>query len=78
MRFLKLVPPHWVRKTRRNSKLLLCEAPKWTDEGTGTWTSGFAEKRMDGQIDGQIRRRRQIGSRIRRRMARWTKDANIL
>ena len=27
-RALKLVPPHWVRGTRRNPKLLLCEAPK--------------------------------------------------
>ena len=28
VRALKLVPPQWFKRTRQNSKLLLCEAPK--------------------------------------------------
>ena len=32
VRALKLVPPSLVSGTRRNSKLLLCEAPKWSDQ----------------------------------------------
>ena len=44
VRALKLVPPHWVRGTRRNSKLLLYEAPK---RPTYFWNEDFDAVQVD-------------------------------